>query len=418
MKRRSAISTFGKIAIAVGVAAIAGGGLYAATTLTTQSPKNTIKVGASLALSGPLKPVIEEVQKPIYEIWRDKVNQEGGIFVKEINKRLPVELIVYDDAGDTNKVPILYEKLIVEDRVDLVLPPWGTAWHVAAIPVTEKHKKILITNSEGADLKKLGTYTNYTFWTGSWRPDRISKAVVNFMNKYRDALQLKNVAVAVAQTDFGIDVSNYTVPLIKQNGYNIVYSTDYPLDIKDSSPIIAKVAQTEPDVLLVFSYPEDSLVIASDLLKGGYSPKIVWFLLGPNFPFFIKAMGPKMEGFLAIITTSDKIGGKYVQEWTQLLKQRYNIDFDYGEHPPQIASVQILQQAIEKAGTLNQEQLLQTLLNEEFDTITGKVRFSREEGFIIGNNEPLIAQWQNNKWVVVYPDKYKEGEPKLPYRIP
>jgi branched-chain amino acid transport system substrate-binding protein len=69
-------------------------------------------------------------------------------------------MIIYDDAGDTSKVPILYEKLIIEDKVDFVLPPWGTAWHVAAIPITEKYGKIMITNSEGADIGKLGTRTN------------------------------------------------------------------------------------------------------------------------------------------------------------------------------------------------------------------------------------------------------------------
>jgi branched-chain amino acid transport system substrate-binding protein len=417
--RRAAISKAGKIAIAVGVIAVAGGVIYATTTLTAPgSVKTSIKVGATLALSGPLKPVIEEVQKPIYEIWRDQVNGQGGIFVRELNRRLPVEMIIYDDAGDTSKVPILYEKLIIEDKVDFVLPPWGTAWHVAAIPITEKYGKIMITNSEGADIRKLGTRTNYTFWTGSWRPDRISLALINFLNKYRSEHAINNVAVAVAQTDFGIDVSNYAVPLLEKNGYKIVYRTEYPLDIKDSGPIIAKLTETKADAFLVFSYPEDSLLIANGLLRGTYAPKVVWFLLGPNFPFFINALGSRMEGIFGIITTSNSLGGKYVDEWSRVLKEKYGLQFDYGEHPPQIASVQILQQAIEKAGTLDQQKVRQTLLSEEFDTITGKIRFKEEKEGIIATNEPLIAQWQNNRWVVVYPEKYKEGDAKLPYKIP
>ena len=85
--------------------------------------KDKIVIGQAISLSGPQAPAVTMAGGPIYEMWVEEVNQKGGIYVKEYGKKLPVELIRYDDKTDIGTMTNLLEKLIVEDKVDFVFPP-------------------------------------------------------------------------------------------------------------------------------------------------------------------------------------------------------------------------------------------------------------------------------------------------------
>ena len=88
-------------------------------------------------------------QIPNYKMWVEEVNAKGGIYVKEYGKKLPVELIIYDDKSDVGTMVKLVEKLILQDKVDLLLPPWGTAMHFAIAPVATKYGYPVIGPTEG-----------------------------------------------------------------------------------------------------------------------------------------------------------------------------------------------------------------------------------------------------------------------------
>jgi branched-chain amino acid transport system substrate-binding protein len=125
-------------------------------TLNAASPKDKIVIGQAISLSGPLAGAVQIAGGPIYELWVEEVNKKGGIYVKEYGKKLPVELKRYDDKTDIGTMTNLLEKLILEDKVDFVFPPWGTAWLFAAAPIANKYGYILIGGPGGAlKLKEL-----------------------------------------------------------------------------------------------------------------------------------------------------------------------------------------------------------------------------------------------------------------------
>ena len=64
--------------------------------------------------------------------------------MEEYGKKLPVELIIYDDKSDMATMTRLYEKLILEDKVDFLLPPVSTAFLYATAPIADKHGYLLI----------------------------------------------------------------------------------------------------------------------------------------------------------------------------------------------------------------------------------------------------------------------------------
>jgi ABC-type branched-subunit amino acid transport system substrate-binding protein len=90
--------------------------------------KDNIVIGAARPISGPLSVFEETGFGPVYKMWVDEVNADGGIYVKEYGKKLPVKMLVYDDKSDLGTMCRMLEKLIVEDKVDFVFPPASTAF--------------------------------------------------------------------------------------------------------------------------------------------------------------------------------------------------------------------------------------------------------------------------------------------------
>jgi len=102
-----------------------------------QSDAPPIKIGYAISRTGPFAPGAQVTQEPNYILWADQVNAAGGISVKGQKRR--VELIGYDDRSEVETIVRTYEKLMVTDKVDLILPPWGSTANFAVAPLADKH---------------------------------------------------------------------------------------------------------------------------------------------------------------------------------------------------------------------------------------------------------------------------------------
>src|SRR4030043_2375288 len=123
-------------------------------TVNTAPAKDKIRIGQAVSITGPLSQSNAVVSTPYYDLWVKDVNAEGGIYVKKYGKKLPVELLIYDDKSDIGMMTRLLEKLILEDKVDFILPPWSTAMLFAAAPIANKYGYILIGGAGGAEKLK------------------------------------------------------------------------------------------------------------------------------------------------------------------------------------------------------------------------------------------------------------------------
>ena len=114
------LKRLGAIATLAGVVAMLGGVAHAAD----------VKIGYSLGRTGILAAAVA-VQDQAYILWREQVNARGGLNIGGKEKRKIGEFISYDDQSDAGKIPQIYEKLISDDKVDLLLAPYATYLHVA-----------------------------------------------------------------------------------------------------------------------------------------------------------------------------------------------------------------------------------------------------------------------------------------------
>jgi ABC-type branched-subunit amino acid transport system substrate-binding protein len=93
---------------------------------------------------------------PQYKMWVDELNQDGGIYIPSIGKKLPVELKIYDDKSDVPTMVRLYEQLCLEEKVDILLPPSTNLHLFAAAPIAHKYGYLLIAGEGGGlDFEKL-----------------------------------------------------------------------------------------------------------------------------------------------------------------------------------------------------------------------------------------------------------------------
>jgi branched-chain amino acid transport system substrate-binding protein len=111
--------------------------LFIATPVVAQDPP--IRIGYAIARTGPWAAGAQVTQEPNYILWADQVNAAGGLNVQ--GKRRKVELVGVDDRSETETVVRTYEKLMGTDKVDLILPPWGTGANFAVMPVIQKSRR-------------------------------------------------------------------------------------------------------------------------------------------------------------------------------------------------------------------------------------------------------------------------------------
>ena len=128
--------------------------------------KDKIRIGNAIALSGPYAPGAITTQIAPYDMWVKEVNAKGGIFVKKYGKKLPVEIIRYDDKSDIGTAVKLVEKLILDDKVDLLLPPWGTAMNFAIAPIVTKYEyPVMGVTVDSMKIKEIAPTIPYFFVT-------------------------------------------------------------------------------------------------------------------------------------------------------------------------------------------------------------------------------------------------------------
>ena len=304
-----------------------------------------------------------------YTLWREQVNAKGGLLLPDGTRR-KIELVTYDDKSDPAEVVRVYEKLIVGDKVDLIMAPWGTPFHFALAGLVERYKFPLIGNT-AASVKIREFKPGYIWFVTAMFPDLIAEELAKMMKQ----LGIKTVAINTLQSDFALEVKTFVVPALKKNGFEIVVENNYPPGIKDMTAMLLKVKRANPDAVLSFSYPPDSVLYVNQAREIGINSKFQLVLIGPTIDFFGKIFGPAVHGIVTIGHWNQN-----VKQWPRAkafydtYKKRWGIEPDALDTALAYMSCEILEQAVAKAG-LDREKLREIISSETFDTINGKVKF-------------------------------------------
>lgn len=379
------------------------GAALLATALTSAAAAeapHSIRIGYAVSLTGPFAPGATTTTLPNYQLWAKEVNAAGGILLKKYGKKVPVEIVEYDDGSTAENAVRLYERLILSDKVDFVLPPWGTGLNLAVAPVLNKHGyPHLAATAVNSNQDQLSKRWNNVFWFLGKPEDGVDALLAALKGLKADGKINAKVAVMNVADQFGAELVGAAVPALKQAGFDVVYNKSYPPNVKDLAPQIKEIQHLAPDTFLAFSYPGDTMMITGQAQTLGFNPKVYFNAVGSQFPFYKAKFGASTEGVMGLggWDPTTAAAQTYLKRHIEVTGK----EPDRWASPVTYASLQVLQQAIEQVGELDRKKVVESIATSEFDTVVGKFRMENHQR----PRQWWLGQWQNGEFVAIEPAK-------------
>jgi len=398
-------------------------GAGAAAMITPASAADPIRIGGGMSLTGPNAGAGKVMQLGL-QVWKDEINAKGGLLGR------PVELIQYDDQSNPALVPGIYAKLIDLDKVDLLISAFGTNQIAPAMPVVMQ-KKMVYMGLFGTGVNDEHKYDRY-FQILPNGPEGNRGLSLGF---FEAAMTMDpkpaTVAMAGEDTEFGQNIMSGARENVRKVGLKVVHDRNFPPSTVDHSPIIRAIAATNPDVVFVASYPGGSAGMLRAVSEVGYTPRMFGgAMIGLSFTSTKAQFGPLLNGVV--------INENYVPEPTMKFPGVEDFLRRYQERAPAAgvdphgfwspfayAEMQILAQAVQAVGGIDQAKIADYIHKTTFSTIIGEVKFGP-----IGEWEKtriLTVQYQNivgkeiaqfreaGKAVIVHPPELKSGNLIAPF---
>src|SRR5262245_1894199 len=267
---------------------IAAALLFATTASKADEP---IKIGFGMALTGPLA-ANGKMSLVAMQIWEDDINAKGGLLGR------PVKLVYYDDQSNPSQVPSIYAKLLDIDKVDLIVSGYASTQIAAAMPVAIQRNKLFISLFGTAVNEKFDYPKYFSMIPNGPTP---KPAFTRGFFKVAEAQQPKaqTIGLAYADAEFGQNACEGARANAKTSGFRIVYDRSYPPTTTDFAPIVRAIQASNPDLLVICSYPLDTVGMIRAMKEIDFRPKM-WggAMVGLQATVFKTQLGPLLNGIV------------------------------------------------------------------------------------------------------------------------
>jgi branched-chain amino acid transport system substrate-binding protein len=371
--------------------------LGAAASTTAQAQPQEIRIGWAVSKTGPYAGGASTTIIPNYEMWKADVEKAGGIAID--GKRVPVKFFEYDDRSNSEEGVRAVERLINQDKVDFILPPWGTAMNLAVGPTLDRHGYPHLTTTMISDrIPQLrDRWQNMFFFTLTSTDYAVG--VVDLLTKMRKDGQIKgNVAVVSVADQFGVELGKAARDALKKANFNVVYDQSYPLGTQEFQSILNEVRRKDPEVFLAFSYPPDTLALNDQARAVSFNPKVFYTAIGTVFPVFKDRLGANTEGVLGLGGVSGELPATKAYRARHL--EMFKKEADYNGSAVTYATLQVLEQAIGRAKSADRKAVSDAIRNGSFDTVIGPVKLKNR----MWSGASSVGQWQGGVFQPVAPD--------------
>jgi branched-chain amino acid transport system substrate-binding protein len=330
-----------------------------------------------MALTGPLAANGKQALLGA-KIWEETVNKKGGLLGR------PVKLIYYDDQSNPSTVPGIYTKLIDVDKVDLVVGPYATAQIAPAMPVVIQKGKMFI-GLFGLAVNSEFDYPKYFSMLPSGPNAKEAFTEGFFQIAAAQSPKPTTAALVAADQEFSHNSCEGARANAKKYSFNIVYDKTYPPSTTDFGPIVRSIQATNPDIVVVCSYPLDSVGMVKAVNEVGFKPKMIGgAMVGLQATVFKTQLGPLLNG---IVNYETWVPAQTIETpgVVELLKQYQARAAAEGVDPLGYylgtwgyAYLEVLAQGVEGAKSLNDDKIAEWLRNNPVKTIMGEIRFGKK----------------------------------------
>lgn len=370
-------------------------------------PKPPILVGSTLALTGPLA-ATGIVHKIVGEIAIDDINSRGGLLGRKII------WVLKDDQSKPDVARTLYEQLITNDKVDLLMGPYATGAILSAMGEAERHNKLLIHHTFG--IPNQAKYDKqFATWALGPHPEKTTPATV-FDAVATAPNPPKTIAIVTSKFPSVYFMSVGARDVAKEKGLKEVLYLEWDFGNKDFSTIAARIKDAKPDMVWIGDIGAEGVQLLDAMKKIDYVPKIHTHVYpSPG----LMAKSPEADGALAISLfqehppyTSNKDAAEFVKKFHEKA-QAAGLPYPFVEvqAATSYSAWQVLAAAINATKSLDDATLAKWIKTHSVDTVAGKLRWNGE--FNYGDDLMKVSQLQNGKWVMVYPKEVAAPGAKL-----
>ena len=359
--------------------------------------QDKIKIGYAVSMSGPNAAGAAITTIPNYKLWFHDIEAAGGI--KLGDKRVPIEVVAYDDQSSNEELIKAIERLVNQDKVDILLAPWGTGMNLAVGPTFAKygypHICATCATDHAYELTKRWPNSFWMLGTSTMG----ANSLVEVLNKLHTAGKINDKVAMVSVADaFGIELANASRPVLAKAGFKLVMDESYPITTQDFSQLINQAKGSGADTFVAFSYPPDTFGLSGTAVALQYNPPAFYTAVGTAFPVYRdQIMKGNEEGVLGIggVNPDDPKYQAYAKRHLEVTGQ----EPDRWASPVTYASLEMLQQAIERVGKIDRPAIIKELQTGTFDTVAGTIKLDHN----VNTHVWWAGQWQNGEFYGLAP---------------
>jgi branched-chain amino acid transport system substrate-binding protein len=365
-----------------------------------QAAADEIKVSAVLSLTGKFAALAKQA-RDAYEIYTEKINNEGGIYVKELNKKLPINLRFYDDESNGMKTQAQLE----------AANSWGAVANLGGIgctsfemgtPIAQKNRMVWI--GPGCAGWMPHQLNNKWLFSTFFKVPFLAPLVFDMIQNMPGPKPKKVALFEINQLDCQ-EARLYWFEKARELGFEIVFHKKYSPGRKDFSALITGAKAAGAEILLGYPIPPEGPAIVKQMKELDFSPKLVYWVRAPEASNF----GPALGALANYVTVPVAWSNQLKLPGNEYLVTKYQEK--YSKLPDPIvgtayAAAQVLFAGIGKAGTLDRKAIRDAVRRINMETVAGKIQFT-DQGWA-KDRLIVILQWMNGKQDIVYYNKYAE----------
>jgi branched-chain amino acid transport system substrate-binding protein len=401
--RGTAIATVALVSVISACSSSPSGG----SSSSSASAAKPLVIGASVSLTGDFADPGKAV-KAGYELWADSVNAKGGILGRK------VEMKIVDDTSSPTQVVTNYQNLINQDKVDLVFGPFSSLLTVPASQVAKRYGYSFLEPAGGGP-KVFDQKLDNLFFVQPAPVVNSGEVFADWILSLPAADRPKTAAYAELDDPFAAPIAENIRARFEAAGITTVYKEIYPAETQDFSPIMSKVAASNPDVLVSGTQSEDAYAQVKSLIQLKFNPKFMFMSNGANSPVeFPSKVGA--SNTTGVMSAGDWFPGSTAPgsaEFTAAYIKAnggtaQTIDNSSAEA---YACGQLLEAIAAKTGKIDNATVISTLHAGTWPTLLGDLKWDA-----IGQPQGSfhLVQWQGGSLVPVYPTAIAKASPVYP----
>jgi branched-chain amino acid transport system substrate-binding protein len=384
-----------------------------------------IRIGYCLSLTGPLASN-GNTARLAHRIWEQHVNRNGGLLGRK------VEMVCIDDETNPKLVPGIYQRLLDDEKVDLLIGGYGDNSVAPAMPLVMERNRYLVALMALAVNASLN-YPNYFVMipTGPHPSEALTEGF--FSLAASQSPKPKTMAILAADAPFSKSPVQGAKAHADKHAFEVVSEALYPLSATDLAPFIRRLEAVNPDILFFCSYLNDSAALLRALDAARLEPKIVGgAMIGPQNGSIKAQLGPLLNGivnyeyWLPVPKMMYAGVAPMIAEYQSLARDAGADPLGYYVAPQAYAQMQIVEQAIVGTNSLDDAKLAEFTRDMSFKTVLGDVKFGVGGGW--SEARVLQVQYQNiratdpadfkdaSTQAVVWPSSLASGALIYPYR--